>query len=87
MDAIASDPARQATPISVTLRGPKRSASTPPGAPQVNQMNAATEKTSAMSPREAPNSASNAVKNAANEYAAPKPTSMRVKAATTTTQP
>jgi hypothetical protein len=50
-------------------------------------MNAATENTSAICPREAPNSASKAVKNAANEYAAPKPTHMSVKAAATTTQP
>jgi hypothetical protein len=87
VDAIASEAARQATPAAVTRRGPKRSASTPPGAPQANQMNAATENTSAICPREAPNCASKAVKKAANEYAAPKPTDMRVKAAATTTQP
>ena len=40
-----------------------------------------------MSPREAPNSASNAEKKAAKEYAAPNPTNIRVKAAATTTQP
>jgi hypothetical protein len=40
-----------------------------------------------MWPREAPNSASKALKNAANEYAAEKPTNIRVKAAATTTQP
>ena len=65
--AIASAAARQTTPARVTRRGPKRSPSMPPGAPQANQRNAATENTSAMSPREAPNSASKAVKNAAKE--------------------
>jgi hypothetical protein len=40
-----------------------------------------------MSPRDAENSASNAAKNAAKEYAALKPTNIRVKAAATTTQP
>src|SRR5258708_12061375 len=79
--------ARQATPASATRRGPKRSATMPPGAPSRNQRNAATENTSAMWPREAPNSASKALKNAAKEYAAEKPTNIRVKAAATTTQP
>ena len=73
--------------MSATRRGPKRSASTPPGAPSRNQVNAATENTSAICPREAPNSDSNAVKNAANEYAAAKPTNISVNAAATTTQP
>jgi hypothetical protein len=40
-----------------------------------------------MSPREAPNSLSSAVKKAANEYAALKPTNIRVKAAATITHP
>src|SRR5437762_6351878 len=85
--AIASAAARQTTPASVTRRGPKRSPSMPPGAPQANQRKPATENTSAISPREAPNSASKAVKKAANEYAAAKPTNIRVKAEATTTQP
>src|SRR5436305_11010207 len=73
--------------MSATRRGPKRSATMPPGAPSRNQRNAATEKTSAIWPREAPNSPSKALKKAANEYAAVKPTNIRVKAAPTTTQP
>ncbi len=79
--------ARHAIPTRHTGRAPYRSASIPAGAPETNQTNAAIENTSAMSPREAPNSVSNAVKNAANEYAAPKPTNIRVKAAATTTHP
>jgi hypothetical protein len=65
--ASASAAARQATPAAATRRGPKRSASTPAGAPLRNQVSAASENTSAMSPREAPNSFSNAVKKAAKE--------------------
>src|SRR4051812_25618714 len=87
LEASQSAAASEATPSSATRRGPKRSAAMPPGAPSRNQRNAATEKTSAMWPREAPNSASKARKNAANEYAAAKPTVIRVKAAATTTQP
>ena len=40
-----------------------------------------------MCAREAPNSAWKAGKNAENEYAAPKPMNMSVKAASTTPQP
>src|SRR5829696_9194991 len=87
LEASHSAAASEATPTSATRRGPKRSAAIPPGAPSANQRNAATENTSAMCPREAPNSASSAPKNAANEYAAPKPTNINVKAAATTTQP
>jgi hypothetical protein len=57
----------------------------PPGAPRRNHRNAATEKTSAMWPRAAPNSAAKAPKKAAKEYAAAKPRNIRVKAAATTT--
>src|ERR1700687_2532504 len=74
-------------PQPATRRGPKRSASTPAGAPNTNQTKAATENTSATCAREAPNSDCKAVKKAAKEYAAPKPTNIRVKAAATTTQP
>ena len=70
-----------------TGRAPKPSASTPPGAPERNQRNAPTENTSATSARAAPNSDWKAAKNAAKEYAAAKPTNIRVKAAATTTQP
>src|SRR4051812_33350612 len=79
--------ARQATPAPVTRRGPKRSASMPPGAPARNQMKPATENTSATCAREAPNSAWKALKKAPKEYAAPKPTNMKVKAAATTSHP
>ena len=58
----------------------------PPGTPAENQSSALSEKTSETCAREAPNSAWNAVKNAANEYAAPKPMNMSVKAAITTPQ-
>jgi hypothetical protein len=59
----------------------------PAGAPARNQRKAATENTSATCPREAPNSDWKALKKAANEYAAAKPTAMSVNAAATTTQP
>jgi hypothetical protein len=57
----------------------------PAGAPEENQRKAQSENTSAISPRKAPNSASNEVKNPAKEYAAPKPTNISVNAAATTT--
>src|SRR5687767_2946387 len=85
--ARAAAPARHSTPAKATRRAPYRSASIPAGAPETNHAKAAAENTSATSAREAPNSAWKAVKNAAKEYAAPKPTNIRVKAAATTIQP
>src|SRR5512134_2905760 len=86
-----AESARPATRISAparhTPRGPKRSASMPPGTPKENQSSALSENTSETCAREAPNSAWNAEKNAAKEYAAPNPMNIRVKAASTTTQP
>src|SRR5512134_815724 len=70
-EGASAESARPATRISAparhTPRGPKRSASMPPGTPKENH--------------------SNALRNAANQYAAPKPMNIRVKAPSTTTQP
>ena len=65
--ATQSASTRHATPAMATRRAPKRSASMPAGAPEENQRKAHSENTSAISPREAPNSASNAEKKAAKE--------------------
>jgi hypothetical protein len=67
MLATHSASTRQATPAIATRRAPKRSASMPAGAPEENQRKAHSENTRAISPREAPNSDSNAEKKAANE--------------------
>jgi hypothetical protein len=58
----------------------------PPGTPAENHSSAHSENTSETCAREAPNSAWNAMKNAANEYTAPNPMNMSVNAASTTPQ-
>src|SRR6188474_2249776 len=85
--ASAGPAARHTTPATQTPRGPKRSASIPPGTPVENHSSAHSEKTSETCARGAPNSAWNAWKNAANEYATPNPVNISANALSTTTQP
>ena len=87
LEALMAFEQRYAAPTSDTLRGPKRSASMPAGAPSMKYRKAQREKTSDTCARGAPNSDWKALKNAANEYTTPKPVNISVNAAATMAQP